>query len=172
MPRCHGVRIAEAKRSRHRCQEQRALRICLSRLTSFGGARACVFTLSTTTPLDGTMQTASAAVKLVSNAPRAKGRPKKIALCLENVDQTLCGPKIPLANSRQSYATGFLKLWRNVADRIHAESPGKFAPVLPHGIGRSDAERDFQRVVDFGRNDYRCHSPTKLFPQIKRPTFL
>src|SRR5215831_13966761 len=80
MPRCHGVRIAEAKRSRHQSREQRALRICLSRLTSFGGTRACVFTLSTTTPLDGTMQTASAAVKLVSKGTAQKPTPKPSSL--------------------------------------------------------------------------------------------
>src|SRR2546430_10343946 len=66
MPHCHGVRIAEAKRARHQYQEQRILRIYLSRVTSFGGTRACVFTSSPTTPLDGTMQTPSATVKLVS----------------------------------------------------------------------------------------------------------
>src|SRR2546430_17446986 len=70
MRHCHGVRIAEAKRSRHQYQEQRPLRICLSRVTSFGGARACVFTLSPTTPLDATMKTALATVKLVSTEPR------------------------------------------------------------------------------------------------------
>src|SRR5262245_25496365 len=77
MPRFHGVRIAETKRSRRQYQEQRTSRICLSRVTSFGGARALRLYLEPDDALRGNYADSIRASQVSSNAPRSRKTKRK-----------------------------------------------------------------------------------------------